>query len=98
RAQKNFAALSSFWGAQAARLPACSRRQLADDIKDVPNISMWRVRGAFRQAAEKNRLAACAPPKTIASTGRGGGVSVSVRLRYKLLQLKRARAPSTSFQ
>src|SRR5437879_751104 len=40
------------------RLLACSRRQLADDIFERAVLLPER---AFRQAAEKNRLTACAP-------------------------------------
>jgi hypothetical protein len=45
-------------GSGERRLPACCRRQPADDIfaKRISNQTK-----AFRQAAEKNRLVACAP-------------------------------------
>ncbi|PYL06786.1 MAG: hypothetical protein DME33_12690 [Verrucomicrobia bacterium] len=43
------------------RLLACSRRQLADDIP--PSEMACCTSKPFRQAAEKNRLAACAPQK-----------------------------------
>ena len=43
------------------RLLACSRRQLADDTTVLQTVSPSDVETAFRQAAEKNRLAACAP-------------------------------------
>ncbi len=44
------------------RLPACSRRQLADDsLATSKETSAANVRRPFRQADEKDRLAACAP-------------------------------------
>ncbi|PYL08747.1 MAG: hypothetical protein DME33_06655 [Verrucomicrobia bacterium] len=42
------------------RLPACSRRQLADD-RTGSQAGVSVSAEAFRQAAEKDRLAACAP-------------------------------------
>ena len=56
------------------RLPACCRRQLADDSNQWREFLVVHVRWAFRQAAEKDRfatansscggLAACAPQRS----------------------------------
>jgi hypothetical protein len=43
------------------RLLACSRRQLADDTRALQKRLTSSVQRSFRRAAEKNRLAACAP-------------------------------------
>jgi hypothetical protein len=43
------------------RLLACGRRQLADDTRALQRTPASNVQRAFRQAAEKDRLAACAP-------------------------------------
>jgi hypothetical protein len=43
------------------RLLACSRRQPADNSQGLQGDLTASVRRAFRQAAEKDRLAACAP-------------------------------------
>src|ERR1700736_1564488 len=47
------------------RLPACSRRQPADDTQKRYKNALHRTFiETFRQAAEKNRLAACVPQKS----------------------------------
>src|SRR5207249_4590558 len=47
------------WGAQAASLlSSAACRRLRRALRELP---LWNVRRAFRQAAEKDRLPACAP-------------------------------------
>src|SRR2546423_11825400 len=52
------------------RLPACCRRQLADDFHYMATILAVDFQIAFRQAAEKDRLAACAPQIETRTFGR----------------------------
>ena len=56
---------TSIRGAQATSLQSSATcRRHREYFKDV---YAWNVRTAFRQAAEKNRLAACAPRKEIST-------------------------------
>src|SRR5437667_11254618 len=66
----------------------CRRRQLADDTEGGQDLSARNARRAFRQSAEKNRLAA------YARQSRGQRVSTSIGRRWLIIYVPRSGSRS----